>query len=103
MPELLRLKTGEFLFTVKAASIEGRSRTLSKTLLTRQCTNSNVLVRVAPAIKLSEQPRGFVDGSCSFLNAVEDLNHTDQVNLDFPIFFENTLYQVEWIFLKKVQ
>ncbi|QLE99135.1 restriction endonuclease-like protein [Neptunomonas phycophila] len=103
MPELLRLKTGEFLFTVKAASVEGRSRTLSKTLLTRQCTNSNVLVRVAPAIKLSEQPRGFVDGSCSFLNAVEDLNHTDQVNLDFPIFFENTLYQVEWIFLKKVQ
>ncbi|ASA55910.1 restriction endonuclease-like protein [Vibrio gazogenes] len=103
MPELLRLKTDEFLFTIKAASVESRSRTLSKTLLTRRCTNSNVFVRVAPAIKLSEQPRGFVDGSCSFLNAVEDLNHTDQVNLDFPIFFENTLYQVEWIFLKKVQ
>ncbi|BFM10644.1 hypothetical protein R50072_07970 [Simiduia litorea] len=103
MPELLRLKTDEFLFTVKAASVEGRSRTLSKTLLTRQCTNSNVLVRVAPVIKLSEPPRGFVDGSYSFLNAVENLNHTDQVSLDFPIFFENTLYQVEWIFLKKVQ
>ena len=103
MPELLRLKTDEFLFTVKAASVENRSRTLSKTLLARQCANSNILVRVAPAIKLSEQPRGFVDGSCSFLNAVEDLNHTDQVNLDLPIFFENTLYQVEWIFLKKVQ
>lgn len=103
MPELLRLKTDEFLFTVKAASVESRSRTLNKTLVTRQCANSNVLVRVAPAIKLSEQPRGFVDGSCSFLNAVENLNHTDQVNLDLPIFFENTLYQVEWIFLKKVQ
>lgn len=103
MPELLRLKTDEFIFTVKAASVENRSRTLSKTLLTRKCTNSNVLVRAAPAIKLREQPRGFVDGACSFLNAVEDLNHTNQVNLDFPIFFENTLYQVEWIFLKKVQ
>ena len=103
MPELLRLKTEEYLFTVKAASIEDRSRTLSKTLVTRKCTNSNVLIKTAPAIKLTEQPRGFVDGSCSFLNAVEDLNHTNQVNLDFPIFFENTLYQVEWIFLKKVQ
>ena len=103
MPELLRLKTDEFLFTVKAASVESRSRTLSKTLLTRQCTNSDVLVKVAPTIKLSEQPRGFVDGSCSLLNAVEDLNHTDQINLDFSIFFENTLYQVEWIFLKNVQ
>ncbi|MDY7219360.1 restriction endonuclease-like protein [Denitrificimonas sp. JX-1] len=103
MAELLRLKTDEFLFTVKAASVESRSRTLSKTLLIRQCTNSNILVKVTPAIKLSEQPRGFVDGPCSFLHAVEDLNHTDQVNLDSPIFFENTLYQVEWIFLKNVQ
>jgi hypothetical protein len=103
MPELLRLKTDDFLFTVKAATVESRSQTLRRTLLTRQCTNSNVFIRVAPAIKLSDQPRGFVDGPCSFLNAVEDLNHTDQVNLDFPIFFENTLYQVEWIFLRKVQ
>ncbi|WCN15215.1 DUF2357 domain-containing protein [Marinomonas mediterranea] len=103
MPELLRLKTDEFLFTVKAASIEGRSRTLTKTLLTRHGGNSDVFMRVEPAIKLDEPPRGFVDGSCSFLHAVEDLNHCDQVNLDSPIFFENTLYQVEWIFLQRVQ
>lgn len=103
MPELLRLKTDQFLFTVKAASIENRSRTLSNTLLTRYGADSDVFVRIEPAIKLSESPRGFVDGSCSFLHAVEYLNHCDQVNLDFPIFFENTLYQIEWIFLQSVQ
>lgn len=103
MPELLRLKTDEFLFTVKAASIENRSRTLSKTLLTRHGGGSDVVVRVEPAIKLSELPRGFIDGPCSFLHAVKNLNHSDQIKLDFPIFFENTLYQVEWIFLQRVQ
>lgn len=103
MPELLRLRTDEFLFTIKAASIENQSRTLSKTLLTRHGGDSNVFVRVEPAIRLSEPPRGFVDGSCSFLHAVDDLNHCDQVNLDFPIFFENTFYQIEWLFLQRVQ
>jgi len=103
MPELLRLKTDEFLFTVKAASIENRSRTFSKTLLTRHGGGSEVFVRVEPAIKLSEPPRGFVDGLCSFLHAVDDLNYCDQVNLDSPIFFENTLYHVEWIFLQRIQ
>lgn len=103
MPELLRLRTDEFLFTIKAASIENQSRTLSKTLLTRHGGDSNVFVRVEPAIRLSEPPRGFIDGSCSFLHAVDDPNHCDQVNLDFPIFFENTSYQIEWLFLQRVQ
>ncbi|POP54566.1 restriction endonuclease-like protein [Zhongshania marina] len=103
MPELLRLKTDEFVFTVKAASIENRSRTLSKTLRTRHGGDSDVFLKVEPAMQLSEPPRGFVDGSCSFLHAVEDINQSDQVNLDFPVFFENTLYQVEWIFLQRVQ
>lgn len=34
---------------------------------------------------------------------VEALAHCQQVNLDSPIFFENTVYQVEWIFLQKVK
>lgn len=103
MPELLRLKTDEFLFTVKATSIENRRRTLSKTLFTRHGGNSDIFVRARPAIQLSEPPRGFVDGACSFLYAAESLNDCDQVDLDFPIFFENTLYQIEWIFLQDVQ
>ena len=103
MPELLRIKTNEFLFTVKAASIENRSRTLSKTLLTRHGGDSDIFIKISPAIKLSDRPRGFIDGSCSFLYAAQNLNHCDQVNLDFPIFFENTLYQVEWIFFQPVE
>lgn len=103
MPELLRLKTDEFVFTVKAASIENRSRTLSKTLHTRHGGDSDVFLRLEPAMQLSEPPRGFVDGSCSFLHAVVDINQSDQVNLDSPVFFENTLYQIEWIFLQRVQ
>ena len=103
MPELLRLKTNEFIFTVKAASIENRSKTLKQTLLARDSAVPNVFVRVEPEIQLSEPPRGFVDGACSFLYAVEKLKQCTQVNLDCPLFFENTLYQVEWIFLQRVQ
>src|SRR5690554_4161782 len=103
MPELLRLKTNEFIFTVKAASIENRSKTLKQTLLARDSGFPNIFVRVEPEIKLSEPPRGFVDGACSFLYAVENLKQCTQVNLDCPLFFENTLYQVEWIFLQRVQ
>lgn len=103
MPELLRLKTDEFIFTVKAASIESRSKTLKKTLLARDSGVPNIFVRVEPEIKLSEPPRGFVDGACSFLYAVEKLKQCTQVNLDCSLFFENTLYQVEWIFLQRVQ
>lgn len=103
MPELLRLKTDEFIFTVKAASIESRSKTLKQTLLARDSGVSNIFVRVEPEIKLSEPPRGFVDGACSFLYAVEKLKQCAQVNLDCPLFFENTLYQFEWIFLQGVQ
>ena len=103
MPELLRLKTNEFIFTVKAASIENRSKTLKQTLLARDSGFPNIFVRVEPEIKLSEPPRGFVDGACSFLYAVEKLKQCTQVNLDCPLFFENTLYQVEWIFLQRVQ
>lgn len=103
MPELLRLKTDEFIFTIKAASIESRSKTLKKTLLARDSGVPNIFVRVEPEIKLSEPPRGFVDGACSFLYAVEKLKQCTQVNLDSALFFENTLYQVEWIFLQRVQ
>lgn len=103
MPELLRLKTDEFIFTIKAASIESRSKTLKQTLLARDSGVPNIFVRVEPEIKLSEPPRGFVDGACSFLYAVEKLKQCTQVNLDCPLFFENTLYQVEWIFLQRVQ
>lgn len=103
MPELLRLKTDKFIFTVKAASIENRSKTLKKTLLARDSAIPNILVRVEPEINLSESPRGFVDGACSFLYAVEELKQCTQVNLDVPLFFENTLYQFEWIFLQGVQ
>ncbi|RMA82625.1 restriction endonuclease-like protein [Umboniibacter marinipuniceus] len=103
MPELLRLKTDEFLFTVKSKSIENKSQTFNRTMHTRRSGGSEVFIRVEPALKLSEAPRGFCDGACSLLRAVEDLNHCDQVNIDTPIFFENTLYQIEWIFLQDAQ
>lgn len=103
MPELLRLKTDDFLFTVKTASIENRSRTLEKTLRSRASGDAETFLRLKPEIKLSERPRGFVDGPCSFLYAVNDTHKTNQVNLDSPIFFENTLYQIEWVFMQSVQ
>lgn len=103
MPEILRLKTDTFLFTVKTASIEKRSKTLFKTLSVRHGCEPAVVLNIEPAIKLSEPPRGFVDGMCSFLHAAADLTHCEQVSLDCPLFFENTLYQVEWVFLQSVQ
>ena len=103
MPELLRLKTDEFLFTVKAVSIKSQLKTLSKTMLSRRSSTSNIFVRVKPAIKLSELPRGLAHGPYTLLHAVKDVNHCEQVNLDLPIFFENTVYQIDWTFRQNVQ
>ena len=103
MPELLRFKTDDFLFTVKAASIENRCKTLTRTLATRQVGPSEYDVKVNPKLKLNEPPRFFWDGPYSAIDADTELNNCAPINLGSPIFFENTLYQFEWIFLREIE
>ncbi|MFD2230840.1 restriction endonuclease-like protein [Alkalimarinus sediminis] len=103
MPELLRLKTDAFLFTIKAASIDKRRDTLNSTLSTRQIGASDYSIKTQPPFKLLERPRAFKDAPYSLLHPPKALNQCAQIALEAPLFFENTLYQIEWIFLREVQ
>ena len=103
MPELLRIKTADFLFTVKATSIENRKHVLNKTFKTRNSGSSAYAVKLMPALDLLERPKIFIDDSCSLFIHQNELIKCHEIDLIAPIFFENTIYQIEWFFLQDVE
>lgn len=103
MPELLRIKTKDFLFSVKARSLHNKRKVLKNTLAGRGKNDATAAVRFSPALQLTETPRFFADATASLLTLKDNEKAIDQLKLPYSTFFENTQYQIEWIFLKPVE
>lgn len=91
MPELLRLQTPDFDFSVWANNINARVSVYKTTLAKRAEVEPVAHVHFSPALKLVKS------------NPPTDKQPPVAVlPLRGPLFFENTQYQVEWIFFKPV-
>ncbi|MCC5878825.1 MAG: restriction endonuclease-like protein [Idiomarina sp.] len=101
MPELLRLRTLQFEFSVWSNDIERRQQVYKRTLEKRapsfsQATfHSRSHVRFSPPVVILDQ---FVLGQIENLEAHPDPNKIEELPLNESLFFENTQYQFEWIF-----
>lgn len=118
MPELIRLQTPDFEFSVWANDISQRLSVYQNTMAHRASANDvqpSYELRFAPAAQLSNaiEPQGLVaDGLVQSGLDESDLAENDLVanslakhaklTLNFPLFFENTQYQFEWVFFSEV-
>jgi hypothetical protein len=118
MPELIRLQTPDFEFSVWANDISQRLRVYENTMVHRASANDvqpSYQLRFAPAVQLSNaiEPQGLaVDGLLQSGLDESDLAENDlvanglakhtELTLNSPLFFENTQYQFEWVFFSEV-
>ncbi len=118
MPELIRLQTPDFEFSVWANDISQRLRVYQNTMAHRASANHaqpSYELRFAPAAQLSNaiEPQGLVaDGLVQSGLDERDLADNDlvanglakhaELTLNSPLFFENTQYQFEWVFFSEV-
>lgn len=113
MPELIRLQTPDFEFSVWANDISQRLSVYQNTMAHRASANDaqpSYELRFAPAAQLSNaiEPQGLVaDGLDK--NALDESDLVDnglakhaELILNSPLFFENTQYQFEWVFFSEV-
>lgn len=118
MPELIRLQTPDFEFSVWANDISQRLSVYQNTMAHRASANDvqpGYELRFAPAAELSNaiEPQGLVaDGLVQSGLVENDLAENDlvanglakhaELTLHSPLFFENTQYQFEWVFFSEV-
>ena len=118
MPELIRLQTPDFEFSVWANDISQRLRVYQNTMAHRASANDvqpSYELRFAPAAQLSNaiEPQGLVADDLVQSGLDEsDLAENDlvanglakhaELTLNSPLFFENTQYQFEWVFFSEV-
>ncbi len=118
MPELIRLQTTDFEFSVWANDISQRLSVYQNTMAYRASANDiqpSYELRFAPAAELSNaiEPQGLVaDGLVQNGLDESDLADNDlvtnglakhaELTLNSPLFFENTQYQFEWVFFSDV-
>ncbi|HFG1882008.1 DUF2357 domain-containing protein [Vibrio cholerae] len=118
MPELIRLQTPDFEFSVWANDISQRLRVYQNTMAHRASANHaqpSYELRFAPAAQLSNaiEPQGLVADDLVQSGLDEsDLAENDlvanglakhaELTLNYPLFFENTQYQFEWVFFSEV-
>ncbi|HHC7336702.1 TPA: DUF2357 domain-containing protein [Vibrio cholerae] len=118
MPELIRLQTPDFEFSVWANDISQRLSVYQNTMAHRTSANHaqpSYELRFAPAAQLSNaiEPQGLVaDGLDKSALDESDLAENDlvanglakhaELTLNSPLFFENTQYQFEWVFFSEV-
>lgn len=118
MPELIRLQTLDFEFSVWANDISQRLSVYQNTMAHRASANDvqpSYELRFAPAAQLSNaiEPQGLVAGDLVQSGLDEsDLAENDlvanglakhaELTLNSPLFFENTQYQFEWVFFSEV-
>ncbi len=118
MPELIRLQTPDFEFSVWANDISQRLSVYQNTMAHRVSANDvqpSYELRFAPAAQLSSaiEPQGLVaDGLVQSGSDENDLAENDlvanrlakhaELTLNSPLFFENTQYQFEWVFFSEV-
>src|SRR5690554_6806309 len=118
MPELIRLQTPDFEFSVWANDISQRLSVYQNTMAHRASANHaqpSYELRFAPAAQLSNaiEPQGLVADDLVQSGLDEsDLAENDlvanglvkhaELTLNSPLFFENTQYQFEWVFFSEV-
>ncbi|WP_166421649.1 DUF2357 domain-containing protein [Pseudoalteromonas sp. Z1A8] len=113
MPELIRLQTPDFEFSVWANDISQRLSVYQNTMAHRASANHaqpSYELRFAPAPQLSNaiEPQGLVadDFDKSRLDdgdlVTNGLAKHAELTLNSPLFFENTQYQFEWVFFSEV-
>jgi predicted component of viral defense system (DUF524 family) len=118
MPELIRLQTPDFEFSVWANDISQRLSAYQNTMAHRASANHtqpSYELRFAPAAQLSNaiEPQGLVADELVQSGLDEsDLAENDlvanglakhaELTLNSPLFFENTQYQFEWVFFSEV-
>lgn len=118
MPELIRLQTPDFEFSVWANDIGQRLSVYQNTMAHRTSANDvqpSYELRFAPAAQLSNaiEPQGLVADVLVQSGLDEsDLAENDlvanglakhaELTLNSPLFFENTQYQFEWVFFSEV-
>ncbi|ENM3874132.1 restriction endonuclease-like protein [Vibrio cholerae] len=118
MPELIRLQTPDFEFSVWANDISQRLSVYQNTMAHRASANHaqpSYELRFAPAAQLSNaiEPQGLVaDGLVQSGSDESGLAENDpianglakhaELTLNSPLFFENTQYQFEWVFFNEV-
>lgn len=118
MPELIRLQTPDFEFSVWANDISQRLSVYQNTMAHRASANHaqpSYELRFAPAAQLSNaiEPQGLVADDLVQSGFDEsDLAENDltanglakhaELTLNSPLFFENTQYQFEWVFFSEV-
>ncbi|EGR0524475.1 DUF2357 domain-containing protein [Vibrio cholerae] len=118
MPELIRLQTPDFEFSVWANDISQRLSVYQNTMAHRASANDvqpSYELRFAPAAQLSNaiEPQGLVADDLVQSGLDEsDLAENDlvanglakhaELTLNSPLFFENTQYQFEWVFFSEV-
>jgi hypothetical protein len=119
VPELLRLQTPDFEFSVWASDISARSRVYHSTLHTRAGLGG-VNAEPLPAPELRFSPVMTLAGTSIIESClVAPTNSLEQgddalkselaapqqhatLTLNTPLFFENTQYQFEWVFFEPV-
>lgn len=118
MPELIRLQTPDFEFSVWANDISQKLSVYQNTMAHRASANDvqpSYELRFAPAAQLSNaiEPQGLVADDLVQSGLDEsDLAENDlvanglakhaELTLNSPLFFENTQYQFEWVFFSEV-
>lgn len=114
MPELLRLRTPDFEFSVWTNDIRARSNVYRETMEKR----ANLLRPPSPELRFLPAQRvtsdfvydATIDLPISDIteenNGIEQTKNTEakieSLELKSPLFFENTQYQFEWVFFDKV-
>jgi len=108
MPELIRLQTPDFEFSVWANDISRRLSVYQNTVAHRANAN-HVLpsyeLRFSPAAELSNiiEPQELITTGLEESGLAENgfAKHAELI-LNSPLFFENTQYQFEWVFFSEV-
>ena len=111
MTELLRLETPDFGFSILCSDISSRQSRLSETLLRRSkktCEHvdpdlpldtNNLVLRCSPPPR---EAKAFFIG-CELTDSTQISANLFELNLPEALFFENTLYQFEWVFKSEVR
>ena len=130
MPELIRLQTPDFAFSVWCNDISQRAKVYQSTVASRVSLTANVsadtlldtqgtevvasagandsqpsyLLRFAPSATLDNiEPAGLVVSGLGENGLVVNAKETHaELRLNTPLFFENTQYQFEWMFFSEV-
>ncbi|MGE5034956.1 MULTISPECIES: restriction endonuclease-like protein [Yersinia] len=117
MPELLRIQTPDFEFSVWANDISARSKAYQDTVAKRTSlaiTHAETELRFAPEAKLVdiaiiddeklslEQGNRLTQEQNALVSDLAALDKRATLTLNSPLFFENTQYQFEWIFFVPV-